>query len=77
MSMIFCTLSKKIAWCAGQGIAALMALNSLELEEDLPGMGWGTGAHLHAAIESMRLAFADALAYNADPEVGCCLPLPS
>ena len=54
--------------CA-QGIAALMALNSLELEEGLCDMGWGSGAHLHAAIESMRLAFADALAYNADPEV--------
>ena len=47
-----------------------MALNSLELEEGLSDMEWGGAAHLHAAIESMRLAFSDALAYNADPEVG-------
>ena len=59
----------RLAVMLGQGIAALMALNSLELEEGLADMGWGSAAHLHAAIESMRLAFADALAYNADPEV--------
>lgn len=52
-----------------QGIAALMALNSLELEVDLQDMQWGSPEHMHAAIESMRLGFVDALQYNADPEV--------
>lgn len=52
-----------------QGIAALMALNSMELEEKLAEMQWGSTRHMHAAIESMRLGFVDALQYNADPEV--------
>ncbi len=52
-----------------QGIAALMALNSLELEEQLASLPWGSAEHMHAAIESMRLGFVDALQYNADPEV--------
>ena len=59
---------------AAQGIAALMALNSLEQERGLRELGWGSAQHMHAAIESMRLAFADALAYNADPEVRCSTP---
>ncbi len=46
-----------------------MALNSLELEEGLESAGWGGAEHMHAAIESMRLSFVDALQYNADPEV--------
>ena len=46
-----------------------MAMNSLELEGGLKGMGWGSPQHLHAAIESMRLGFVDTLQYNADPEV--------
>jgi len=46
-----------------------MALNSLEIEEGLQNMEWGSSEHLHAAIESMRLGFADALQYNADPSV--------
>ncbi|BDA50498.1 Glutathione hydrolase proenzyme [Coccomyxa sp. Obi] len=57
-----------------QGIAALMALNSLELEEQLDSMPWGSAEHMHAAIESMRLGFVDALQYNADPEV---VPVPT
>ncbi|CAK0786946.1 hypothetical protein CVIRNUC_010160 [Coccomyxa viridis] len=56
-----------------QGVAALMAMNSLELEGGLKGMGWGSPQHLHAAIESMRLGFVDTLQYNADPEV---VPVP-
>ncbi len=56
-----------------QGIAALMALNSLELEAGLGEMAWGSPEHMHAAIESMRLGFVDALQYNADPEVCCTL----
>lgn len=46
-----------------------MALNSLELEEGLDSTSWGSAEHMHAAIESMRLGFVDALQYNADPEV--------
>lgn len=51
-----------------QGLAALMAMNHLELEPDLASADWGSPSHLHAAIESMRYAFADALQYNADPD---------
>ena len=51
-----------------QGIAALMALNSLEQDAGFPRAAWGSAEHLHALVESMRLGFVDALAYNADPE---------
>ena len=56
-----------------QGIAALMAMNILE-EEDMTAVAWGSADHLHAGIEAMRLGFADALAYDADPEVGGLQP---
>ncbi len=52
----------------GQGVAALMALNSLEQDSTVPGAAWGGPEHVHALVESMRLGFVDALAYNADPE---------
>ena len=55
-----------------QGVAALMAMNSLEMETGLKEMGWGSAQHLHAAIESMRLGFVDTLQYNADPQVRLC-----
>jgi hypothetical protein len=45
-----------------------MAMNNLELEPNLASGEWGSVPQLHAAIESMRLAFADALQYNADPD---------
>ena len=51
-----------------QGVAALMALNSLEHDAAFPQSAWGSAEHLHAMVESMRLGFVDALAYNADPE---------
>ncbi|HZN74414.1 MAG TPA: gamma-glutamyltransferase family protein [Micromonosporaceae bacterium] len=47
----------------GQGIAALLALNILD------GLDLGATEHeLHLAIEAMKLGFADAHAYVADPE---------
>jgi len=52
-----------------QGIAALVALNILEQEPDFGGAPWGSGAHLHAQLSAMRLAFADVLQYGADPDV--------
>ena len=52
-----------------QGIAALVAMSILERDEGLGAFEWGSGQHLHRAVAAMRLAFADALAYNADPDV--------
>ena len=49
-----------------QGLAALMALNVAE-GFDIPGMGPQTPDTYHHLIEAMRLAFADALRYIADP----------
>ena len=61
----------------GQGIAALMALNVLEA---MRREGAGVAAMrplgaqvLHTQIEAMRLAFADARAFVADPD---CVPVP-
>jgi gamma-glutamyltranspeptidase/glutathione hydrolase len=50
----------------GQGLAALLALNILEGFDvaDLPA---NTTERLHLTIEAMRLAFADAFHYIADP----------
>ena len=50
----------------GQGIAALMALNIAE-GFALPAMAAQSPEAYHCLIESMRLAFADALHYVADP----------
>jgi gamma-glutamyltranspeptidase/glutathione hydrolase len=52
----------------GQGIAALIALNLLE-EFDLSGLEPLSTHRLHLLIEAMRLAFADARRYVADPRV--------
>ena len=46
-----------------------MAMNILELEEGLGSQAWGSCNRVHSSIEAMRLAFADVLAYDADPEV--------
>ncbi len=51
-----------------QGLAALMALNIAE-GFDIAGMGCQTPDTYHHLIEAMRLAFADALRYIADPTV--------
>ena len=51
----------------GQGLAALMALNIAE-GFDLAAMGPRSADRYHFLIESMRLAFADAFRYIADPQ---------
>lgn len=50
----------------GQGLAALLALNIAEGWE-LEQMEWDSPEKLHLMIEAMRLAFADARYYIADP----------
>ena len=50
----------------GQGIAALEALNIVE-GFDIAGMGAQSADAYHHLIEAMRLAFADAYRYVADP----------
>ncbi|MBN1562420.1 MAG: gamma-glutamyltransferase, partial [Anaerolineae bacterium] len=52
----------------GQGLAALLALNIAE-GFDLAALPWDSPERLHLMIESMRLAFADARHYIADPAV--------
>lgn len=49
----------------GQGLTALLALDILS---HLPAAKPGSFSRAHTAIEALRLAFADALAYVADPE---------
>lgn len=51
----------------GQGLAALIALALLE-GTDLPNQPHGSEEALHLQIEAMKLAFADARQYVADPE---------
>ncbi|HEX5416884.1 MAG TPA: gamma-glutamyltransferase family protein [Chloroflexota bacterium] len=51
----------------GQGLAALTALNILE-GFDLPRLGRDSVEAHHLQIEAMKLAFADAHRYIADPE---------
>jgi gamma-glutamyltranspeptidase/glutathione hydrolase len=51
----------------GQGLAALLALNLLE-GFDLAALPALSAERLHLSIEAMRLAFADARRYVADPE---------
>jgi gamma-glutamyltranspeptidase/glutathione hydrolase len=51
----------------GQGLAALMALNIAE-GFALGEWAWDDPARLHHMIEAMRLAFADANRYIADPD---------
>jgi gamma-glutamyltranspeptidase/glutathione hydrolase len=50
----------------GQGIAALLALDIAEGWE-LSDMSWHAPERLHLMVEAMRLAFADARRYVADP----------
>lgn len=50
----------------GQGLIALQALGVLE-GFDLPAMRWGFDDTLHLQIEAVKLGFADAKRYVADP----------
>jgi gamma-glutamyltranspeptidase/glutathione hydrolase len=50
----------------GQGLTALLALNIVR-GFDLPALGYGTADYYHALIEAMKLAFADAETFIADP----------
>jgi len=48
-----------------QGLAALLALNNMEVDALIPdNKPLRSAAWLHSAIESVRMAFADVLAYN-------------
>jgi len=50
----------------GQGLAALLALN-IARDFDLRNMDYGSANYYHVLIEAMKLGFADAHAYIADP----------
>jgi gamma-glutamyltranspeptidase/glutathione hydrolase len=52
----------------GQGLAALLALNIAEGWQ-LGNLPWDSPERLHLMVEAMRLAFADARQYIADPAV--------
>jgi gamma-glutamyltranspeptidase / glutathione hydrolase len=52
----------------GQGLAALIAMN-IANEFDLASMPWDDPQRMHLMIEAMRLAFADARQYIADPDM--------
>ena len=51
----------------GQGLVVLLALNILE-GYDLPSLGHNSPEYLHLLIEALKLAFADADRYVADPD---------
>jgi len=51
----------------GQGLVVLLALNILE-GYDLQSLGHNSAEYLHLLIEAMKLAFADANRYVADPD---------
>ena len=51
----------------GQGLTALLALNIVS-GFDLAAMGYGTADYYHTLIEAMKLAFADAYTFIADPK---------
>ncbi|XP_066477620.1 glutathione hydrolase-like YwrD proenzyme [Tiliqua scincoides] len=51
----------------GQGITALLALNILE-NFNVKEMGHNTASYLHVLIEAVKISFADAFWFCADPE---------
>jgi gamma-glutamyltranspeptidase / glutathione hydrolase len=50
----------------GQGLAALVALNVLS-GHDLGAMEWGSAEHWHLVAEAVKIGFAEASEYVADP----------
>ena len=50
-----------------QGLVVLLALNILE-GYDLQSLGYNSPGYLHLLIEALKLAFADANSYAADPD---------
>jgi gamma-glutamyltranspeptidase/glutathione hydrolase len=50
----------------GQGLTALLALNIVQ-GFDVGALGYGTADYYHTLIEAMKLAFADASEFIADP----------
>lgn len=52
----------------GQGLAALIAMNVAQ-DFALADESWDSPARIHTMVEAMRLAFADARRYIADPSV--------
>ncbi len=50
----------------GQGLTALLALNIAQ-SYDFSTVAWGSPDHLHPLMESIKLGFADAAAFIADP----------
>ena len=52
----------------GQGIAALMAMNTLK-QFDVSSMGYASADAMHVKMESIKLALTDAGRYVADPEM--------
>lgn len=50
----------------GQGLTALLALNIVD-RLDVRSLGYGTADYYHALIEAIKLGFADAMTYIADP----------
>ncbi|MBI5670837.1 MAG: gamma-glutamyltransferase [Chloroflexi bacterium] len=55
----------------GQGLAALQAMN-IAAGWDLGALAWDSPERLHLMVEAMRLAFADARQYIADPHLNPC-----
>lgn len=51
----------------GQGLAALLALNMLQ-GDDVTALGHNTADYLHLMLEVMKLGFADAYRFVADPD---------
>ncbi len=52
----------------GQGMAALEMLNIMNAASDASPAGPHSAAEMHKKIESMKLAYSDLYAYNADPK---------
>ena len=52
----------------GQGLAALLALNMVQ-QDNLAALTHNSADYLHLMLEAMKLGFADAYRYVADPDI--------